>query len=96
MNKGKEVVKEWIEYWSNQTINESDTKNYRRRALGVDANMKYDLALRIDVENAALKEKLEKAREGLRVYANAGICAEYGNVCEDQGVAVETLAELGE
>jgi len=41
----KEVIDEWIIYWMNQTQNsEEDYKNYLRRAMGVDANMRHHLA----------------------------------------------------
>ena len=43
-----EVIMEWKHFWMNQTQNdEQDYKNYLHRAMGVDANMKYDLANRI-------------------------------------------------
>lgn len=39
-----EIVEEWLRIWMNQTINPDDTARYRRRAMGVDANMRYSLA----------------------------------------------------
>lgn len=39
-----EVIEEWQMIWRNQNINPEDTKRYRRRALSVDANMRYSLA----------------------------------------------------
>jgi hypothetical protein len=38
------VIDEWQQHWMSQNFNEQDTQNYRRRALGVDANMRYGLA----------------------------------------------------
>lgn len=43
-----EIIMQWRMFWMNQTQNSTaDRDNYRHRALGVDANMKYDLAKRI-------------------------------------------------
>lgn len=47
-NKIKDTIDEWILYWMNQTQNnEQDYQNYLRRAMGVDANMRHDLARRV-------------------------------------------------
>lgn len=43
-----DIITEWKHFWMNQTKNnQQDYENYFRRAAGVDANMKYDLAKRI-------------------------------------------------
>ena len=43
-----EVITQWKIFWMNQTQNsEADRKNYLNRAMGVDANMKHNLAERL-------------------------------------------------
>lgn len=54
------IINEWKIIWSNQTVNEKDTKRYRKRAQGVDANMKYHLA---DMLSDAVKEELKERGE---------------------------------
>lgn len=41
------IVESWQFFWMNQTIDEKDTKHYRERAAGIDANMRHNLAERI-------------------------------------------------
>lgn len=43
-----DIITEWKHFWMNQTQNnKQDYENYFRRASGIDANMKYNLAKRI-------------------------------------------------
>lgn len=54
-----EVIKKWQSFWMNQRQNsQSDYENYARRAMGVDANMKHDLANRL---SSALDETAQSA-----------------------------------
>lgn len=60
-----EVITEWKHFWMNQKQHsQADYENYRDRAMGVDANMKHDLATRIATweaqRSAVLLEALEK------------------------------------
>ncbi|XGC82027.1 hypothetical protein ACES2L_05955 [Bdellovibrio bacteriovorus] len=57
-----EVIDEWQMHWMNQDINPKDTENYRRRAMGVDANMRYGLARMIN-EKAFGKVTDNKSQE---------------------------------
>lgn len=41
------IVEDWQFFWMNQTLDEEDTKRYRERACGIDANMRHNLAERI-------------------------------------------------
>jgi len=47
-NEYVKVIQEWLFHWMNQKQNsEADYKNYLRRAMGVDANMRHDLKNRL-------------------------------------------------
>lgn len=41
------VVEAWQQFWMNQTLDSEDTKRYRKRSSGIDANMRHDLAEKI-------------------------------------------------
>lgn len=41
------IVEGWQQFWMNQTLDPEDTKRYRERACGIDANMRHDLAEKI-------------------------------------------------
>lgn len=62
-----EVIGDWKSFWMNQTQNnQQDYENYYRRAFGVDANMKYNLAKRIIEEfdpHSSLLEMEKRAKE---------------------------------
>ena len=65
------IIQEWKWYWMNQTQNsEADYLNYQRRAHGIDANMKYDLADRLADREDALEAKLAECVAALEFYAD--------------------------
>lgn len=75
------VIEEWKGFWMNQievTKDQADHDNYYCRALGVDANMKYNLAGKIaDLFDAEISKRDEELRK-----ANAALAAEKAKVEE--------------
>lgn len=98
------IIQEWKWYWMNQTQNsEADYLNYQRRAHGIDANMKYDLADRLADREDALEAKLAECVAALEFYGskdNHKPCLKYGvdfssDVSDDSGKrAREVLAKV--
>lgn len=55
------IIDDWKAFWMNQTQNsEDDFQNYFNRAIGIDANMKYSLARRLE---KAVNDKVDELLE---------------------------------
>lgn len=87
-----EVIMQWKHFWMNQKQNdEADYQNYLHRAMGVNANMKHDLANRI---NKALTELAKAPKDEALTQAHAEIERLVSNINNKQEMYEDAIANI--